>query len=160
MMTGRPPFRAATIEKTAHQVVTQDPVIPRQIQPTIPADLETICLTCLQKNPASRYASAESLGEDLRRFLDDEPILALPTPLPDRVVKWARRRPGAALALAAGVLIVGGFFHAWGDWTCTLRAERDRARTECTQTAIQLQDALERLQECRQQLERLQAAQP
>jgi serine/threonine protein kinase len=142
MLTGRPPFRAATLQETAHQVLTQDPVIPRQIQPTIPVDLETICLTCLQKNPDSRYASAQSLGEDLRRFLYNEPILALPTPLADRVVKWARRRPATALALAAGFLIVGGFFHAWGDLTCTLRDERDQARAEGTQTAIRLHEAL------------------
>jgi serine/threonine protein kinase len=142
MLTGRPPFKGTSLQETAQQVLTQDAVLPTQLQPKIPIDLETICLTCLQKNPASRYASAEALGEDLRRFLDNEPILALPAPLPDRVMTWARHRPGAALAIAAGILLVGGLFHAWGDLTCTLRDERDQARADQQQTAAKLHGAL------------------
>src|SRR6202050_902413 len=69
MLTGRPPFTATTSDETAQQVLTQEPVPPTQLQPKIPKDLETICLVCLQKNPAHRYGSAEALAEDLRRFL-------------------------------------------------------------------------------------------
>jgi serine/threonine protein kinase len=142
MLTGRPPFKAPSIQETAQQVLTQDPVLPRQLQPKIPIDLETICLTCLQKNPAARYASAEALGEDLRRFLDDEPILALPTPLSDRVISWTRRHPATAVALTAAALLAGGFLHSWGDLTFTLRNDRDQARAQHEQAAAHLQSAL------------------
>jgi serine/threonine protein kinase len=142
MLTGRPPFKATTVQETALQVLDQDPVPPTQLQPKIPRDLETICLTCLQKDAAARYASAEALGEDLRRFLHDEPILAHPTPLSDRLVKWAHRRPAAAMALVAGALMATGLFHAWGQLTYSLRGERDLARAECEQSAAHLQDAL------------------
>ena len=89
MLTGRPPFAAATLEETAQLVLEQEPTPPTHLQPGTPRDLETICLVCLQKNPAHRYGSAEAIAEDLRRFLANEPIRARRTNLPERVVKWA-----------------------------------------------------------------------
>jgi serine/threonine protein kinase len=142
MLTGRPPFKGTTLQETAQQVLTQDAVLPTQLQPNLPTDLETICLTCLQKNPDYRYSSAEALGEDLRRFLDNQPILALSAPLPDRVLTWARHRPRAALAITLGMLLVGSLFHAWGDLTRTLRDERNQARADYEQTSARLQGAL------------------
>src|SRR3984957_8469812 len=103
MLTGRPPFQAATVEETAQHVLTLEPLAPTKFEPKIPKDLETICLVCLQKNPAHRYGSAEALADDLRRFLAGEPILARRTHLPERVVKWAYRRPLVA-ALGFGSL--------------------------------------------------------
>jgi hypothetical protein len=84
---------------------------PTQIQPRLPRDLETICLVCLQKNPAHRYGNAEALAEDLRRFLANEPILARRTLLPERVVKWAIRRP--LMASLSLVLLVATLMLWW-----------------------------------------------
>jgi hypothetical protein len=142
MLTGRPPFKGTSLQDTAQQVLTQDPVLPTQLQPKMPRDLETICLTCLQKDPGARYESAAALGEDLRRFLDNQPILALPAQLPDRVVKWARRRPVTAIALTAGVLIAVALVYEWGEMTSRLRMERDQGRWDSEQTTAHLQNAL------------------
>jgi WD40 repeat protein len=98
-LTGRPPFKAATTLDTLRQVVSDEPVPPRQFQSKTPRDLETICLKCLQKDPAWRYQSALALAEDLRRFLAGDPIRARPTGRWERVWKWARRRPAAAALL-------------------------------------------------------------
>ena len=70
--------------------------LPRQLQPSIPPDLQTICLKCLSKQPQQRYASAEALAEDLRRWQAHEPILARPVGRLERMAKWVRRRPAAA----------------------------------------------------------------
>ncbi len=101
LLTGRPPFLGASAVRTLALVKTADPVPPSQLQPGLPRDVETICLKCLNKAPARRYASAEALGEDLRRFLAGEPIAGHPTPAWERAWKWARRRPGTATGLAS-----------------------------------------------------------
>jgi serine/threonine protein kinase len=87
LLTGRPPFKAATLLETLEQVRANEPVPPRRLQPGVPRDLETVCLKCLQKSPADRYASAEALAEDLNRFLEDEPISARSLTLFDRVTR-------------------------------------------------------------------------
>ncbi len=78
LLTARPPFLAATVTETYDQVCHRDPVSPRQLIPSVPRDLETICLKCLQKSPKDRYASAAALSEDLERFLAGQPIHARP----------------------------------------------------------------------------------
>jgi formylglycine-generating enzyme required for sulfatase activity len=103
-LTGRPPFQGSLHVLLAH-VQSEEPVPPSRRAPKVPLDLETICLKCLSKEPARRYASAEELANDLRRFRDGEPIRARPVGAMERVVKWVRRH-AAISALAAAVLLV------------------------------------------------------
>ena len=99
-LTGRAPFKAATPLETLAQMRAQDPVPPKRLQPTLPRDLQTICLKCLEKEPHRRYGSALALADDLERFLADKPIDARPIQAWERAWKWTRRKPSAA-ALAA-----------------------------------------------------------
>jgi serine/threonine protein kinase/tetratricopeptide (TPR) repeat protein len=115
-LTGRPPFRGATVLETLGQVLTQEPVPLSRLQPKVPRDLETICLKCLEKEPHRRYATAEALAEDLRRWRAGEPIHARPTPAWERGLKWAQRRRTTAALSAVSILAVlglavgGGFY--------------------------------------------------
>jgi serine/threonine protein kinase len=98
-LTGRPPFTGAIPLETLEQLVTRDPLSPRQLQPRVPRDLETICLKCLEKRPVRRYRSAADLADDLDRFLRGEPIHARRITYLQRVAKWVRRHPAIALLL-------------------------------------------------------------
>nr|AAX07501.1 WD-repeat protein [Gemmata sp. Wa1-1] len=125
-LTGRPPFRADTLLATVLQVRTEEPVAPRRVQPTVPRDLETICLKCLHKDPRRRYASAEALADDLQRYLDGKPVVARPAGAIERGVKWARRRPTlAALLVTVPVLVALGFSGVFWQWRETVGALRE-----------------------------------
>jgi serine/threonine-protein kinase len=110
LLTGRPPFQAETPTETLLLVINEEPVPPARRSATVPRDLETICLTCLQKEPAKRYCTATQLAADLGRFLRHEPIVARPAGRVEHILRWVRRRPAAAGLLAAVglLLLVGG----------------------------------------------------
>jgi formylglycine-generating enzyme required for sulfatase activity len=108
LLTGRPPFKAATPMDTVLQVLSEEPVPVRRLQPKVPRDLETICMKCLEKGAPKRYGSAAALAADLRRFLAGEPVQARPAGRLERAVKWARRRPALAALLVVTVLGVAG----------------------------------------------------
>ena len=105
LLTGRPPFLAGSLAETIEQTAHAEPAPPRALNPAVPRDLETICLKCLAKEPARRYATAHEVAQELARWLAGEPIAARPTPSWERVARWARRRPALA-ALATAVLVL------------------------------------------------------
>jgi formylglycine-generating enzyme required for sulfatase activity/tRNA A-37 threonylcarbamoyl transferase component Bud32 len=119
LLTGRPPFKAATPFDTVLQVVAEEPVPVRRFQPKTPKDLDTICLKCLQKAPAKRYPSAAELADDLQRFVEHKPIQARPIGRIERAIKWMRRRPAVAALWAAVLLVsaagIGAFAWAYGE---------------------------------------------
>jgi hypothetical protein len=151
LLTSRPPFKGPTTLDTVMHVLNDDPVPLRQLRPTTPKDLETVCLKCLQKEPAKRYASAEALAEDLRRFQEGEPIEARPVGSVERAVKWVRRRPvvagllaSLALALTTGAA-VSTYFAVQADHRANEaetnagiarkeKAEADKARGQAEET--------------------------
>ncbi len=104
LLAGRPPFVAETPLQVMRRVVEEEPANPGKFMEHRDYDLETICLKCLEKDPKRRYGSAEALADELERWLRHEPVLARPTATPERVVKWARRKP--ALAALAGVSVL------------------------------------------------------
>ena len=132
LLAGRPPFRGGSALEILRQVRECEPERPRALNPKAPADLETICLRCLEKDPARRYGSAGAVADDLRRWLAGEPIAARRTSAIGRVAKWARRQPAAASLLAACLALAAtAGVAAWGLHSAgRLRAEvalRDRA---------------------------------
>ncbi|MCI0535435.1 MAG: protein kinase [Verrucomicrobiales bacterium] len=105
-LTGCPPFHAETLIETLRQVVETEPARPSAVNPKVDSDLETICLKCLEKSPAARYASAQDLAEDLERWLRHEPIEARRIGSWGRTLRWARRKPTLAALLLATSLAV------------------------------------------------------
>jgi serine/threonine protein kinase len=104
LLTGQPPFRAATMMETLVQVMEQEPTPPGRLRPGVPRDLELICLKCLEKAPAARYLSAAALADDLDQFLRGEDIASRQASTPLRLRRWARREPALAFRLAALVV--------------------------------------------------------
>jgi serine/threonine protein kinase len=105
LLTGRPPFEGDTTIDIVMQVVTDDPVAPRVLRPNLSADLETICLRCLHKDPTRRYPSARALANDLARFRAAEPVRARRSRPWDVAIAWARRNPIIAVLVAVVVLL-------------------------------------------------------
>jgi WD40 repeat protein/serine/threonine protein kinase len=108
LLTGRPPFVGEALTDTLQQVLNSEPVSPRLLNPSVPRDLETICLKCLEKEPSRRYQTAQELADELGRFLNNEPTLAHPVSRAERVWRWCRRKPAlASFATATSLLLFG-----------------------------------------------------
>ncbi len=106
MLTGRPPFRAATAIETERQVLMNEPVRPSRLNACVPRDLETICLKCLQKDASRRYSNAAELADDVQHYLAGQPVLARPVGWPYRFRRWVMRNRVAAAALASSALLL------------------------------------------------------
>ena len=140
LLTGRPPFIGESVEVTLRQLLQQEPVAPHLLNASIPADLETICLKCLQKEPARRYPTAQALADELRRFLHHEPIHARPIGRLEKFQSWCRREPvlatltlSLAAVLVAGLLLTTGLL--WRERVARLRA----TAAEQAQSQLRLQ---------------------
>jgi serine/threonine protein kinase len=125
LLTLRPLFAGRDRRELLRQIADDEPRPPRSLEPAVPAELETILLKALRKEPADRYATAQDLADDLQRFLDDRPIRARrPTPV-ERLQKWGRRHPTAVAAGAIVLLLlsVGSLTSA-----ALIRGEQGRTR--------------------------------
>ena len=134
LLTGRPPFRGGTALETFRQVLSDEPVPPSRLNPRVPRDLETVCLKCLQKEPQRRYFGAAALGEDLRRYLLGQVVLARPVGQMERAGKWVRRNPAIAglSAVAVAAMVVGTVA------SLLFASEAGRRADELEQQAIEL----------------------
>ncbi|MGB2823574.1 MAG: serine/threonine-protein kinase, partial [Phycisphaerae bacterium] len=151
LLTGELPFRGNT-RMLIYQVINDEAPGPRKLNHSIPRDLETICLRCLQKPPTGRYATAKALADELRRFLSGEPIQARPISAVARFWRWCRRRPVAATAVALAAMLLAtmvvGPAVFWmreldhstrlaGEQSKTLTALRERTRQAAESTLKQ-----------------------
>ena len=127
-LTGHAPYRGAKTAEVLRNALIGRPEAPSRLNSAIPADLETICLKCLEPAPDSRYPSARDLADDLDRWLDGRPIVARPVPAARRALLWARRRPVvAALSLALLLTATAGFAGIVWEWR---EAERQRVQAD------------------------------
>src|SRR5262249_39242185 len=134
LLTLRPAVGGASKQGIRHRLAFEEPVAPRKLDRSVPAELETVTLKALAKNPGERYATAQELADDLRRWLDDRPTLARPPSLLQRLRKWSHRhRPlvvglGVFLTLLAAGLGLGVV--AYGVRQGELAGERNRFAEE------------------------------
>ena len=140
LLTGRPPFQGETFHEILAQVQGADPVPPRKLNPSIPPDLQTICLKCLHKEPARRYATARELADDLDRFRSGQPIRARPVSFAESLQLWCRRRPAlAGLVVALHLVFAAGLAGIVFEWQRA--ALHARAETQLRRVAEQNAEA-------------------
>ncbi len=154
LLTLRPVFESADRVRLIDQIVHEPPTAPRQLDHRIPRDLETIVLKALAKDPVDRFATAEELAAELRRFLENRPIRSRPISASERVWRWSKRNPSLAAlnALAAGLTVfmaIGATVAAW-----TFREQRNDVRFEQSRTKASLSRAEHAEQRLRTQLDR------
>ncbi len=149
LLTGERPFQEPSLQALLVKIVTDPAPSPRTLDKNIPKDLETICLKCLEKDPARRFQTAQELADELKRFLDGEPILSRAITPVERMVRWCERNP-TPTTLFAGVLLMGvlggvvsGLYSFWTEQEMQAKAEqeqRDRDRREA-ELAMQIVEA-------------------
>jgi tetratricopeptide (TPR) repeat protein len=140
LLTGEHPFRGS-VQMLLKQVIEDEPPSPRKFDGRVPRDLETICLKCLQKEPSSRYDTAQALGDELDRFLAGKPILARPVGRLERFVRWCRRNP-----LVAGSATMAVVCLLFGLAAATIGYVR---------TSLALEESRQSLQQARQAVDEL-----
>jgi len=145
LLTGRPPFAGTNVADVLQQVQSVEPVAVRQFRRTIPRDLETICLKCLEKEPRSRYATAGDLQDDLQRFLRREPVRARPPGPWELSLKWMRRRPATAALLGTVVIAISALLGLQAWHAATLGQVNRRLQDANSELSDSLQNS-ERLQ--------------
>lgn len=142
LVTARPPFQAESLPQTLERVLHADPVTPRLLNPSVPRDLETICLKCLEKEPSRRYATAQELADELARFGAGEPIHARPLGPTGKAWRWCRRNPQvarlAAVAILTFLLGFAGVLWQWREARRNAAAEaQQRQRAEAGEQSLQ-----------------------
>lgn len=150
-LTGQPPFSGATPYETVRQVLEVEAKPPSLLDSRIPADLDTICLKCLAKDPRQRYQTAQEFASDLQRWLNHEPILARPATTLERVAKWTRRKPALSALIAVSFLASVVFLWERSRAAEQLRQERDHSvrqqeRAEAVSTRLLFEEADRQLQ--------------
>ncbi|MCI0537275.1 MAG: serine/threonine protein kinase [Verrucomicrobiales bacterium] len=138
LLTGRPPFQAATAMAMLQKVIDKEPLPLRVVNSAIPLELETICLKCLEKDPLRRYARAEELANELRRFLRDEPITARPVSTFEKGWRWCRRKPVIATLSASVALLLLAFVIGAPIAIYRINQEKNRAEAEAAAKRVQL----------------------
>jgi tetratricopeptide (TPR) repeat protein len=129
LLTLRPAFDGQDRQELLRQITLDEPRPPRGVNPAVPVELETIVLKAMAKEPEGRYATAQELADDLRRFLEDRPIRARRTTLAQRAAKWARRHRAAVTAAAVSAVLV--MLVAIATLTVSnVRIAREEARTQ------------------------------
>jgi eukaryotic-like serine/threonine-protein kinase len=154
-LTGHPPFGGGSVADTLRQVMDEDPPRPRSLNPKVDRDLETICLKCLEKEPARRFGSAEAMAEDLERWLGGLPITARPVPLWEKAVKWVKLKPSLAalitmVPLSLLGLIGGGIWFTIQVARKEAEANRGRYAADMNLTRRSVDDGL--IYQAREQL--------
>ncbi len=154
MLTQRPPFRGASTYEVIRQVREEPPSLPSSEATSIPADLDTICLKCLEKDPQRRYPDASTLREELERFVNGRPIQARPVPWIERAYRQARRFPVASslavalvIGLTAGLIIVGMLLKTAREQQAAALAEEQRSRYFLGLTIRTIEDVVEQMAE-------------
>ena len=128
LLTARPPFHADSLEGIVSQVLNREPVAPRLLNSSLPRDLETICLKCLEKEPARRYQTPQALADELDHYLRDEPIHARRATQAERAWRWCRRKP--ALASSFLLIIILLLIVTIGSPIAAYRINKERTRAE------------------------------
>jgi eukaryotic-like serine/threonine-protein kinase len=136
VLTGRPPFQGETPHAIIDQVKSVEPVSPRQLNGSIPKDLNTICLKCLEKQPSRRYSTAGEMAGDLERFLRGEPVQARPITALGKTWRWALRRPMVAVSSSVSIILLIAVAVVASISAARIRISRDEAQARLADSFV------------------------